>query len=55
MSNINIINKKNPMDEKEIKLKLIDDGKDNDSSFNQLLALQLLIQKHSGLKELCKI
>ena len=25
-----------------------------DSSFNQLLALQLLIQKHSGLKELCK-
>ena len=28
---------------------------DNDSSFNQLLALQLLIQKHSGLKELCKI
>ena len=28
---------------------------ENDSSFNQLLALQLLIQKHSGLKELCKI
>ena len=25
-----------------------------DSSFNQLLALQLLIQKHSCLKELCK-
>ena len=25
-----------------------------DSSFNQLLALQLLIRKHSGLKELCK-
>ena len=26
----------------------------NDNSFNQLLALQLLIQKQSGLKELCK-
>ena len=25
-----------------------------DSSFNQLLELQLLIQKHSGLKEICK-
>ena len=28
---------------------------ENDKSFNQLHALQLLIQKHSGLKELCKI
>ncbi len=28
---------------------------ENDKSFNQLLSLQLLIQKHSGLKELCKI
>ena len=28
--------------------------KENDSSFNQLAALQLLIQKHSGIKELCK-
>jgi hypothetical protein len=28
---------------------------ENDKSFKQLLALQLLIQKHSGLKELCKI
>ena len=27
---------------------------DNDNSFNQLLNLQLLIQKHSGLKEICK-
>ena len=27
----------------------------NDNSFDQLLALQLLIQKQSGLKELCKI
>ena len=26
----------------------------NDNSFNQLLSLQLLIQKYSGLKELCK-
>ena len=27
---------------------------DIDNSFNQLHSLQLLIQKHSGLKELCK-
>ena len=26
----------------------------NDKSFDQLLSLQLCIQKHSGLKELCK-
>ena len=25
-----------------------------ENSFNQLLSLQLLIQKHSGLKEMCK-
>ena len=25
-----------------------------DASFDQLLSVQLLIQKHSGLKELCK-
>ena len=24
------------------------------NSFNQLLSIQLLIQKHSGVKELCK-
>ena len=29
--------------------------KDSEKSFNQLLNLQLLIQKHSGLKELCKL
>ena len=29
-------------------------NEENDGSFNQLLALQLLIQKHTGLKELCK-
>ena len=26
----------------------------NDQSFNQLLSLQMLIQKQNGLKELCK-
>ena len=26
----------------------------DDNSFHQLLSLQLCIQKHSGLKELCK-
>ena len=30
------------------------DLNDIDNSFNQLHSLQLLIQKHSGLKELCK-
>jgi len=29
-------------------------NEDSDGSFNQLLALQLLIQKQTGLKELCK-
>ena len=28
--------------------------KNNATAFNSLLELQLLIQKHSGLKELCK-
>ena len=27
--------------------------KDNEESFNRLFNLQLLIQKHDGLKELC--
>lgn len=27
----------------------------NTNSFNQMLSLQSLIQKHSGLKELCKL
>ena len=27
---------------------------DKNNAFNRLLQLQLLIQKHSGLKELCK-
>ena len=29
-------------------------NKNNNDSFNKLLALQLLIQQHSSLKELCK-
>ena len=29
--------------------------KNNINSFNQMHSLQLLIQKHSGLKELCKL
>ena len=34
---------------------IINEEKDkNDNSFEQLLSLQLCIQKHSGLKELCK-
>lgn len=33
---------------------IIPDNNKNDNSFNQLLSLQLLIQKQSGLKELCK-
>ena len=32
-----------------------DEKEDNkNNAFNKLLQLQLLIQKHSGLKELCK-
>ena len=33
---------------------IINEEVEDDNSFNQLLSLQLLIQKHSGLKELCK-
>ena len=36
-----------------IQLENIIEKNENDS-FNQLLSLQLLIQKHSGLKGLCK-
>ena len=63
MSQINIINKvikensKNNLLKQNIKKNvqlenLIDEDENN--SFSQLLSLQLLIQKHSGLKELCK-
>ena len=38
--------------EKEISEPIV---KDSCKSFNQLLNLQILIQKHSGLKELCKL
>mgnify|MGYP006873023663 CR=1 FL=1 len=31
-----------------------ENNRNNNDSFYQLLRLQLLIQKHSGLKELCK-
>ena len=47
------MNQINQIEEKDKILELIKN--DNDNSFNQLQALQLLIQKHSGLKELCKI
>ena len=32
-----------------------DEPFNEDNSFDQLYSLQVLIQKHSGLKELCKI
>ena len=57
MSNINIINDiikdEYKIDENdELKNNIIIDETDN--SFTQLQSLQLLIQKQSGLKELCK-
>jgi hypothetical protein len=53
-SNINkFIQNNNKIGEKEEKTNE-EANKNNNDSFNQLLALQLLIQKHSGLKELCK-
>ena len=33
----------------------VDKTTEEQDSFSQLLSLQLLIQKHSGLKELCKL
>ena len=58
MSNKNIINKIIKENFKinetnDLKNVIIEENID-DNSFNQLLSLQLLIQKHSGLKELCK-
>ena len=35
-------------------IKNINNNENNDKTFNQLLNLQLLVQKHSGLKEICK-
>ena len=51
MSNniIKIDNKSNSIAKEEDK----NNNKDH-KAFNNLLKLQLLIQKHSGLKELCK-
>ena len=44
-------------DRENIKIKenIKREEENNDNSFHQLLSLQLCIQKHSGLKELCKI
>ena len=48
-------NKKITEDSPKIdELKTPNDDKKEEDSFSQLLSLQLLIQKHSGLKELCK-
>ena len=57
MSNKNNINEvikdEYKIDEnEELKNKIIIDETDN--SFNQLQSLQILIQKQSGLKDLCK-
>ena len=59
MSKKNIINKVIQDNYKINKLENNDNNQTNekledDNSFNKLLSLQLLIQKHSGLKELCK-
>ena len=68
MSNKNIVNeiikKSNELhniQNEGNKKELLEDQKEeenaiieNDNSFKQLLSLQILVQKHSGLKELCK-
>lgn len=41
-------------DPSKIKTKNLIEEETCEDSFNQLLSLQLLIQKHSGLKELCR-
>ena len=51
MSDKNDINK---FIQKKAKLDTIQNENEKDDSFNQLLNLQLLIQKHTGLTELCK-
>lgn len=54
-NNININQKIEdiPKEENNKRLEIISD-ENNHTSFDQMLSLQLLIQKHSGLKELCK-
>ena len=46
MSILNEIKTSSDLEEKQ--------NNNNATAFNRLLELQLLIQKHSGLKELCK-
>ena len=64
-NNINIMSKKNIINkviQDNFKINILENNDNNqtnekledDNSFNKLLSLQLLIQKHSGLKELCK-
>ena len=50
IDNIQIEENKNVENE----LKETINSEDKDKSFNQLMNLQLLIQKHTGLKDLCK-
>ena len=58
MSDININNTINEIFEKElnegVKKESSNMIEDKDQAFNNLINLQLLIQKQSGLKELCK-
>ena len=56
MSKMKVINKiiKDNYKINEIKETAKDNIRQEENSFNQLLSLQLLIQKHSGLKEMCK-
>lgn len=51
MSDVKNINK---IIQKNSKIDKTQNENTKDDSFNQLLNLQLLIQKHTGLKELCK-
>ncbi len=53
---MNVINKiiKDNYKINEIKETAKDNIRQEENSFNQLLSLQFLIQKHSGLKEMCK-
>ena len=50
IDNIQIEENKNVENE----IKETNNNEDKDKSFNQLMNLQLLIQKHTGLKDLCK-
>lgn len=52
MSDKNDINK---IIQKKSKIDIVQNEDKKEDSFSQLLNLQLLIQKHTGLTELCKI